>query len=216
MHKVRPILNIVKKKLGKYATLGTEHSFDEATMACCSSYGRHLITLNAKKPTGKFHFKLYMLCCATTNLTHKTKIHTRDNSDRDELVENTENEEVNDEIVSKIDALTLNMCNGLYNHGCTVNMDNYYMSTTCAIRLRQSGVLCRGTIRSSRKFVPKSILFSRSEVRTLPRGTQRIAVNRDNNMLAIGWIDNKAVHFISTADSTKVVSVNQRIRRDKM
>jgi hypothetical protein len=35
-------------------------------------------------------------------------------------------------------------------------------------------------------------------------------------MLAIGWIDNKAVHFISTADSTKVVSVNRRIGRDKM
>ena len=86
LHKVRPILNIIKKQLGRYATLGTEHSFDEATMACRSSYGRHLITFNAKKPTGKFHFKLYMLCCATTNLTHKIKIHTRDNSDRDELV----------------------------------------------------------------------------------------------------------------------------------
>jgi hypothetical protein len=69
LHKVRPILNI-KGTLGKYAHLGSEHSFDEATMACQSSYGRHLITFNAKKPTGKFQFKLYMLCCASTNLTH--------------------------------------------------------------------------------------------------------------------------------------------------
>ncbi len=43
-----------------------------------------------------------------------------------------------------------------------------------------------------------------------------MAVNRENNMIAIGWIDNKAVHFISTADSTKVVSVQRCIGRDKM
>jgi hypothetical protein len=49
LHKIRPILNILKTTLGKYANLGSEHSLDEATMACRSSYGRHLITFNAKK-----------------------------------------------------------------------------------------------------------------------------------------------------------------------
>jgi hypothetical protein len=90
------------------------------------------------------------------------------------------------------------------------------MSTTCAIRLQQNGVLCRGTICSSCKFVPKSILFTHSEVRTFPRRTQQMAINRDNNMLAIGWIDNKAAHFISMADSTKVVSVQWHIGRNTM
>jgi hypothetical protein len=35
--KIRPILSIIKKTLGKYARLGSEHSFDEATMVCRSS-----------------------------------------------------------------------------------------------------------------------------------------------------------------------------------
>ena len=37
LHKIRPLLNILKRTLGHYANLGSEHSFDEATMACKSS-----------------------------------------------------------------------------------------------------------------------------------------------------------------------------------
>jgi hypothetical protein len=33
-------------------------------------------------------------------------------------------------------------------------------------------------------------------VRSLPRGTQQMAVCREKNILAIGWIDNKVAHFI--------------------
>jgi hypothetical protein len=95
-------------------------------------------------------------------------------------------------------------------------MDNYYMSVTCAIHLHENGVFCRGTIHSSRKFIPKSILFTPTEVREMSRGTQRCVVNNDHNMLAVGWIDNKAVHFISTADTTATVMVGQRVRDKKV
>ena len=212
LHKIRPLLTILKRTLGRYAILGNEHSFDEATMACKSSYGRHLIVYNGAKPTGKFHFKMYMMCCAKTNLTHKIKIHTRDNCDKDII----EDEAAIEAEVTKIDALTLEMCKSLFNTGSVVNMDNYYMSTTCAMKLRANGVFCRGTIRSSRKFVPKSILFTPAEVRQLPRGTQRCVVNEDHQMLAIGWIDNKAVHFVSTADTTTTVVVTRRAGSKKL
>jgi hypothetical protein len=59
----------------------TSPKFDEATMACFSRYACYLLSFNPKKPTGKFHFKLYMLCCAHTNLTCKIRIHTRDGAD---------------------------------------------------------------------------------------------------------------------------------------
>ena len=29
-------------------------------------------------------------------------------------------------------------------------------------------------------------------------------------MVAIGWLDNKPVHFVSTADKTEIVSVSRR------
>ncbi len=71
---------------------------------------------------------------------HRIKIHTRDDSDKDYREENDMVAKEEDEEVSNIDALTLQMCNGLFHSGCTVNMDNYYMSNTCAIRLQQKGV----------------------------------------------------------------------------
>jgi hypothetical protein len=35
-------------------------------------------------------------------------------------------------------------------------------------------------------------------------------------MLAVGWIDNKAVHFISTADTTESATVSRRIKDKKV
>jgi hypothetical protein len=214
LHKVRPLLNIIKKTLGRYAEHGSELSFDEATMACFSRYGRQLISFNPMKPTGKFHFKMYMICCAHTNLTLKIKIHTKTGSD--DNTAGAEDEAHDEQMVNKIDQLTLSMCETFYKSGATINMDNYYMSTVCAARLRSKGVYCRGTIQSSRKFVPKSILYTPSEVRTLPRGTICSVVNPEHNMIAIGWLDNKAVHFMSTSDTTKVVSVKRRVCNERI
>ena len=50
----------------------------------------------------------------------------------------------------------------------------------------------------------------------MPRGTQRCVVNNEHNMLAVGWIDNKAVHFISMADTIVTVTVGQRVRDKKV
>jgi hypothetical protein len=211
LHKIRPLLNIVKKTLGRYANHGSEVSFDEATMACFSHYARHLLSFNPMKPTGKFHFKIYMVCCAVTNLTLRIRIHAKDGCD-DEAT----NAAVEQEQINKTDKLTLSICDFMYNFGVTVNMDNYYMSTIFAAHLRGKGVFCRGTICFSRKFVPKSVLFSSAEVRTLPRGTARLAVNPTHNMIALGWLDNKAVHFISTSDTIAVKSVKRRVGNQKV
>jgi hypothetical protein len=119
-------------------------------------------------------------------------------------------------MLNKLDNATLQMFRPLYQSRTTINMDNYYMSTTCAMKLRQHGVFCRETIRSSKKFVPKTILFTPSEVRTLPRGTQHVAVNHEHQIIAMGWIDNKAVHFVSTADLTETVTVLRRVGGTKI
>ena len=207
LFKVRPLLNIVSKTIGKYATHGSEVSFDEATMACYSRFARHLLSFNPMKPTGKFHFKIYMLCCAMTNLTLGFRIHAREGPD---------NEPIDDgEEINKTDKLTMSICKQLYNSGTTVNMDNYYMSTTCAAHLRSKKVYCRGTIRSSRKFVPRSTLFTSAESWSLPRGTSRMAVNTEHQMVAVGWLDNKAVNFVSTSDTTAISSVLRRVGSDK-
>jgi hypothetical protein len=209
LHKIRPLLNIVKKSLGRYAEIGSEISYDEATMANKSSYGCNLICFNPMKPSGKFHFKIYMICCAKTNLTIRMKIHTKDNAD-------LEVEDEHHEFMNKLNNQTLQLCKPFYNSGCTVNMNNYYMSTTCAMKLRQNGIFCRGTIRSNRKFLPKLILFNPSETRAMARGAHCIAVNADHQMLAIGWLNNKPVHFVSTADTTEIVHVQRKCGSEKI
>jgi C1A family cysteine protease len=141
----------------------------------------------------------------------KIRIHTKDASDMDRAAEEVESEEIN-----KTDKLTSEMCNILQGTGATVNMDNYYMSTTAAIHLKEKGVLCRGTIRTNRKFIPKSVLFMAKECRSNERGTSRIAINAEHSLVAIGWLDNKAINFISTVDTTGVVSVERRIKNEKV
>jgi hypothetical protein len=46
-------------------------------------------------------------------------------------------------------------------------MDNYYMSMTASIKLKNNGVYCRGTIQTNCKFLPKSVLFTAAEVEHL-------------------------------------------------
>ncbi len=135
------------------------------------------------KPNGKFHVH--------------TKQHSEDND-----YSNKKNQ------LTKLDNLISDMCKVLYNSGSTVNMDNYYMSTTCTLHLKNDGVYCRGTIQSNQKFAPKSILFTPAEARSLPCGTIRYAVNPTHNLISVGWLDNKAVNFISTADTTTVSLAN--------
>jgi hypothetical protein len=171
LHKIRPLLQILKKTLGRYAVLGTEFSFDEATMACFSCYARGFLCFNPQKPTGKFHFKLYMLCCATTNVVVRIHIHTKDYSNMDYT-----SEEFDREQVTKTDKLTSEMCSNLNGSGAVVNMDNYYMSTTLAINLKNNGVYYRCTIRTNRMFLPKSVLFTAAKGRKLSRVTTRLAV----------------------------------------
>jgi hypothetical protein len=105
----------------------------------------------------------------------------------------------------------MQLCRPFFHSGTTINKDNYYMSTTCAMRLRDNGVFCRGTIRNTCKYVPKGIQFTSAEVCTLPRGTHRMAVCQEQQMLAVGWVDSKAVYFVSTADTSEVVIVTRRV-----
>lgn len=130
---LRPLLNIIKYTLGRHAVHGSELSLDEATLANKSNYGWFLICCNPSKPTGKFHFKIYMVCCAKSNLMLQIKIHSKDNYDKSEHV-------LQDNLITKLDNLTLQLCWPFYKSGCTINMDNYYMSPSCALRLRDKGI----------------------------------------------------------------------------
>jgi hypothetical protein len=217
LEKVRPIYATIQEMMGRYVDLGSEFSLDEASAACRSSFGRHLIVFNPMKNCGKFHFRFYLLCCSKTNVCIKLRIHVR----TDEMVEAdkflsgmvTSDEGVKEVASYKLlNQLILDMAMPLFGKGITLNFNNYYASPAVAVALLHHKVLCRGTLRRNKKLIPPYILFTKSEAKNKEsRGSVKMAVNEKYGLLAAGWIDGCAVHVVSSADSTDLTQVRRRV-----
>jgi len=234
LYKIRPILNILKMTLDKYISLGTDVSLDEATFGSRSSFGRHLIHFNAKKPK-KFHYKAYAICCPITNAMTKLRFATRDNYERADVnnendeesetedidgddhlqaiedmpTEEEEKEDDSDIPRSTINSIIYDMCKNL-SSGTIVNTDNYYTSVDACIELKKKhGILYRGTVRTNRKFIPKKVLLTKKEANN-KKGFRKVAVNVEHGIAAISWMDRCPVTMITTADGTNESTVKRR------
>ena len=75
--RIRPLIDGLKVTGHKYVEVGRNLALDEASVACRSKYGIHLIQYNKSKPTGKFHFKIYMVCYATSWLALNYRVHSK-------------------------------------------------------------------------------------------------------------------------------------------
>jgi len=214
LHTVRPIYATIQETLGRYLDLGSEFSLDEASAACRSSFGRHLIVYNPTKNCGKFHFRFYLLCCSTSYVCIKMRIHVK----TDEMVEEDAFQGGGDEAILSsastkvLNRLILDMARPLYGKGMTINFNNYYASPAVAIELLKHEVYCRGTLRKNKRLIPPYILFKKSEARNKEsRGETKIAVNKKYGLVAVGWIDGNPVHMISSADTEKLTTVQRQI-----
>ena len=180
LFKVRPLLNTVKVTFAKYLNVGSEVALDEASVASRSKYGGFSIFYNPMKPGGKYHFRFYMLCCATTYACFRLRMHSRDlsdsaggfvpvsqrpasatlvnndegNSSEPDEDENAKNKD-NDKEDSRLMSLVLDMCRPLQGSGRTVNMDNYYTSPEIAVQLREMDISMRGTVHKDRYGFPR-------------------------------------------------------------
>ena len=81
LFKVRPLLNCLKITFPSYLDLGDNFVLDEASIASRSRYGGNVIFFNPTKPGGKYHFRLYLLCCSTTYACIRLRMHTRNDTD---------------------------------------------------------------------------------------------------------------------------------------
>ncbi|GMF55262.1 unnamed protein product [Phytophthora fragariaefolia] len=73
--KIRSLITMLKKRCALHVTPGRNVAVDETSIACRSKFARHLIVYNPRKPTGKYHFKLYTCCCSTTWMVLGFKLH---------------------------------------------------------------------------------------------------------------------------------------------
>ena len=62
LYKVRPIINVLEKTIGRYLEVGPEVALDETTIGLYHAYAKALTYYNPSKPRGKHHCKLFVLC----------------------------------------------------------------------------------------------------------------------------------------------------------
>ena len=226
LFKVRPMLNVLKKTLGSYVNPGSDLSLDESSIACRSKYGRSLIFYNNTKPCGKYHFRFYIVTDTEAFMALRLRVHTRNDSDNadgyaedvrhnnnshdwadDEEEEATREEEQHPKLVRLIH----DMARPWFNTGRVMNMDNYYVSVQAFLELRKNGLYARGTCRPNRRHFPAAVLFSRTEAKAMGRGAMKIVSNKQNGIVAMGWVDGNPVHFLTTADGTEASTVKRRV-----
>jgi hypothetical protein len=64
--RIRPLLNLLQVTSGISIQVGRKMALAEASVACRSRQGRHMIVFNPMKPTGKYHFRFYVVCGSST------------------------------------------------------------------------------------------------------------------------------------------------------
>ena len=82
------------------------------------------------------------------------------------------------------------LCAGLEDYGHHLYTDNFYTSVDLYQYLYDKKIYACGTIKGSRNNFPKEIVFG------VARGTYQWRMS--GPLLAVAWLDNKAVYFLST------------------
>ncbi|KAG2760590.1 hypothetical protein PC129_g4221 [Phytophthora cactorum] len=215
--RIRPLLNLLKITGGQYIQVGRDVALDEASVACRSRQGRHMILYNPMKPTGKYHFRLYMVCCSTTWIALNYKLHCNRCDILDRLsgvVDQVEAQNLREELedVSKIRQHVLEVARPLFGTKRIVNMDNYYTSVQLLQELRLKGLYGCGTIRANSKHFPAHTILYKDDC---TRGDYRQAVSHDHSMLAASWCNGNVANLVSNSDCTHVTTVTRMVGTEK-
>lgn len=214
--KIRPLISILKKRCCYHVIPGRNVAVDEASIACRSKYARHLIVYNPRKPSGKYHFKLYVCCCSTSWIVINFKLHcSSDLNDRlDNVVSATEIERISalTKHSSEIRKHVIEVTSSLEGSRRIVNTDNFYTSCLLLESLRTLGLYCRGTVRASSKHFPRFTMIESSD--RMERGCMKQGVCLEKHIVAASWVDGSIVNVVSNADDSGTSTVYRRIKQN--
>jgi hypothetical protein len=96
-------------------------------VAYSSLYGHAVIFFNPIMNCGKFHFHLYLICCATMFARVRMKVATNNNSDGPDPHESM-GTIYNTSLLSKLNKLVIEMCKPMFGSKRTANMDHFHTS----------------------------------------------------------------------------------------
>ncbi|GMF44924.1 unnamed protein product [Phytophthora fragariaefolia] len=211
--RIRPLLNLLKVTGGLYVDVGRNVALNEASVVCRSRQGRHMIVFNPMKPTGKYHFRHYVVCCSSTWIALNYKLHCSrcDVADRwDGIVGFEEDWALSEEFdqVSKIRQHVQEVMRPFYATNRIVNMDNYYTSVQLLQELELKGLYGRGTIRANSKHFPRHTMLDESKCSC---GDSLQAISIDYSMNAASWCDGDVVNMLTNADPSTTSTVTRMI-----
>lgn len=195
-------------------------TYPDTSISSRSKYGRTFIFYNDTKPTGKYHFRFYLLCCSTTHMLLSFKMHTQDNSDYnnvDGVINDINNDQMNylNQEQQKISKLVLEMVSNYKNTHHIINMDRYYGVCIAVMNLKRNGLLERCTTKDNVRHYPKAIIYQKKDTSQFGRGSYRFASEDEYGMVAFSWCDGNPVNIITTADGSSIGLVQRQIGQKK-
>lgn len=141
----------------------------------------------------KYGVKLFKIC-STEGFTWKLQVYTGA----------TQNKEL-----GLGERVVLELCEGLYNEGRTLYTDNFYTSVSLARKLLNKDIHLVGTIRKTRKELPKSVINRKLQVDEL------YGEENDEGIVIMKWKPkkNKEVQMLSTKHGLNTENVIGRKKR---
>jgi len=211
--RIRPLMNALKSTCLLFVDVGRNIAVDESSIACRSKYGRHLIVYNATKPTGKYHFKIYACCCASTWLMTGFRLHC--NSDLDQRLlgvktaEEIRLQKDKNKFSSAVRDIVLEVTESLQGSKRIVNTDNFYSSVILLNTLKNVGLYGRGTVKATSAHFPKAHMLSKQSDEA--RGSSLQGVCTAAGIVAASWKDGTTVNVISNADPSSMGVVTRLV-----
>lgn len=161
--RIRPVLNMLKEKGSCYVEVGRNLAVDEASVSARHKFARHMIVYNSSKPTGKYHFRFYMVCCSTSWLCLSFRLHCESSMQvrASGLYDQTETQALVDEMepIKKTRQIVLEITRPFHGSNRIINCDNYYTSVQLLLALKLKGLYCRGTIKRVSKHFPRHVIL---------------------------------------------------------
>eukprot|EP00957_Ditylum_brightwellii_P166765 12693891-Ditylum_brightwellii.AAC.1 len=96
-----------------------------------------------------------------------------------------------------------------------MSMDNYYGGAKVLVKSIENDVLAHCTYQQNRKPSCPFVRMTAKGSWLYKQGSYKIAVNRQYEIVAYGWLDGNPVHLMSTADGTGLTFVKQQVQSSK-
>jgi hypothetical protein len=193
LHKLRPLISIIRKNSLKLNNPGRQLSIDEAMVGY---KGRSTLKQYMPNKPTKRGYKVWCICDAQTGYILDFNIYTG----ASETTEYGLGEKV-----------ILTLANPFLEKGFFLYFDNYFSSVRIAEVLLSKRTYCCATARTNRKNWPKVELDGARLNKTLKRGEHKSVIVSNGQVECLMWKDNKVVSLINTITSPSLqTTVNRR------